>query len=169
MLYLHWEEVTVAYFFFIFYEIKWISCTNRPGSVSWEGLLCLLGSEAVGQLFCEPERFGFIHRARQVPHTSSPPLLQHQPARVLPSRLLLCSLLCSLPLQPAGQRKKTVAIKSELSSNLMIKSRCAAWSVTEAFVSVTWTFSGMSDGLQMKNIINSWLSRSVDSCMINKL
>lgn len=91
--------------------------------VEREGLLCLFGSEAVGQLFCEPERFGFIHRAHQVPHTPSPPLLQHQPARVLPSRLLLCSLLCPLPLQPADQRKKTVAIKSELSSNLMIKNQ----------------------------------------------
>lgn len=104
--------------------------------VKGEGLLCLFGSEAVGQLFCEPERFGFVHRTHQVPHTSSPPLLQHQPARVLPSRLLLCSLLCPLPLQPAEQRKRTVAIKSELNTNLTIKTRCVTGSVTEVFNSI---------------------------------
>lgn len=65
------------------------------------GVLGWFGSETVGQLFSESEWSVLSGSAHQVPHASCTPLLQHQPAGVLSSRLLLCSLLRPLSLQPS--------------------------------------------------------------------
>lgn len=65
-----------------------------------------LVSEAVRQLFSEPEWLGFVDCAQQVPRASRAPLLQHQPAGSLQSRLLLRSLLRPFSLQPPDDGKR---------------------------------------------------------------
>ncbi len=72
----------------------------------FSGRVGFASSEAVGQLFSEPERFGFIDSTHQVPHAARTSLLQHQPAGALSSGLLLRPLFCPFPLQPPEDRKR---------------------------------------------------------------
>lgn len=80
-------------------RINVLYCTSAAAQSVWihqSGF----ASEAVGQLFGESERLGFIEGTKQIPCSPHAPLLQHQPAGALSSHLLRRPLLRPLPLQP---------------------------------------------------------------------
>lgn len=77
----------------------------------WRALAEWFGSEAVRQLLVEPERPGVIDGAQQVPHAPRTPLLQHQPAGLLSSRLLLGPLLRPFSPQPPEDGKMMTEVQ----------------------------------------------------------
>lgn len=80
-----------------------VQCLGATGL--WWALAKWFGSEAVRQLLVEPERPVVIDDAQQVPHAPRTPFLQHQPAGLLSSRLLLGPLLSPFSPQPPEDGK----------------------------------------------------------------